>query len=59
MRPDEALPPIYALALRLRDEGHDVDAIAARLGIEPESLEPLLRIAAAKLASARRLDEIE
>jgi DNA-directed RNA polymerase specialized sigma24 family protein len=43
------LPEAYAAALRLRDAGLDDDAIAARLGIEVAGVEPLLRLAAAKL----------
>jgi DNA-directed RNA polymerase specialized sigma24 family protein len=45
----DELPESYAVALRLRDAGHDNNAIATGLGIEPESVEPLLRLANAKL----------
>jgi hypothetical protein len=43
------LPTAYAVALRLRDGGHDVEAIAARLDIACEAVAPLLRMADAKL----------
>jgi hypothetical protein len=39
----------YATALRLHEQGRD-DDIATRLGIEPEAVGPLLRVAEAKLA---------
>jgi DNA-directed RNA polymerase specialized sigma24 family protein len=45
----DELPESYAVALRLRDAGHDNTAIATALGTEPESVEPLLRLANAKL----------
>ena len=47
-----ALPETYAEALRLRDEGLAGAAIAVRLDIPVESVEPLLEIAEAKLAGA-------
>jgi DNA-directed RNA polymerase specialized sigma24 family protein len=43
------LPDVYGRALRLRDEGVNAEEIAARLNIEPEAVQPLMRIAAAKL----------
>jgi DNA-directed RNA polymerase specialized sigma24 family protein len=45
----DRLPEAYAAALRLQDEGHDHKAIAARLGLAPDAVAPLLRVAAAKL----------
>jgi DNA-directed RNA polymerase specialized sigma24 family protein len=45
----DELPESYAVALRLRDAGHHDAAIAIALGIELESVEPLLRLANAKL----------
>lgn len=45
------LPGAYSLALRLRDAGLDDDLIAECLAIERESLEPLLKVAEAKLAA--------
>jgi DNA-directed RNA polymerase specialized sigma24 family protein len=45
----DRLPEAYANALRLRDQGHDNEAIAARLNISPEAVGPLLRLASAKL----------
>ena len=45
----DRLPDAYAAALRLQDEGHDDQAIAARLGLAPAAVGPLLRMAAAKL----------
>jgi hypothetical protein len=46
----EALPHTYAIALRLRDEGIETDAMARVLDVEPESVGPLLTLAEAKLA---------
>jgi DNA-directed RNA polymerase specialized sigma24 family protein len=46
----DGLPEAYATALRLRDAGCSDEMIADRLGIEPEAVAPLLRIALAKLA---------
>jgi DNA-directed RNA polymerase specialized sigma24 family protein len=43
------LPEAYATAIRLRDEELNDQAIAAQLDIEVEAVEPLLRLAAAKL----------
>jgi DNA-directed RNA polymerase specialized sigma24 family protein len=43
------LPEPYAEAIRLHDSGQD-DAIAERLGIESESVGPLIEVAEAKLA---------
>ncbi|HEY1369798.1 MAG TPA: sigma factor-like helix-turn-helix DNA-binding protein [Gaiellaceae bacterium] len=43
------LPEVYAAALRLRDAGADEQEIARELGMEPEAVEPLLRVAVAKL----------
>ena len=45
----DRLPEAYANALRLYDQGHDNQAIAARLDVPPEAVGPLLRLAAAKL----------
>jgi DNA-directed RNA polymerase specialized sigma24 family protein len=45
------LPEAYAAALRLRDAGLTDKAIAARLGIEVEAVDALLRVAVAKLAA--------
>jgi hypothetical protein len=46
----EALPHTYAIALRLRDEGIEPDAMARVLDVEPEAISPLLELAEAKLA---------
>jgi DNA-directed RNA polymerase specialized sigma24 family protein len=45
----DRLPEAYAAALRLQDEGHDDNAIAARLDLTPAAVGPLLRVATAKL----------
>lgn len=45
----DRLPEAYAAALRLQDEGHDDKAIAIRLGLAPDAVGPLLRVAVAKL----------
>jgi DNA-directed RNA polymerase specialized sigma24 family protein len=47
----DRLPEAYAAALRLYDEGHDDQAIAARLHLPAEAVGPLLRVATAKLHS--------
>ena len=46
----EALPNTYAIALRLRDEGVQPDAMARVLNVEPEAVGPLVTLAEAKLA---------
>lgn len=46
-----ALPETYGLALRLQAEGLDPDAIGRVLGIETESVGPLLELAKSKLAA--------
>jgi hypothetical protein len=43
------LPLAHAVAVRLREAGADDELIATALDIEPEGVEPLLAIAAAKL----------
>lgn len=45
------LPEAYAAALRLRRGGVDDGAIAEQLGLEPQAIGPLLRLAEAKLAA--------
>jgi DNA-directed RNA polymerase specialized sigma24 family protein len=47
----ERLPETYAEVLRLREHGEADEAIAAQLGIEPEAVEPLVRVAEAKFAA--------
>jgi DNA-directed RNA polymerase specialized sigma24 family protein len=53
----DQLPEAHAAVLRLRDLGLSERTIAERLGLEPEAVGPLLRLAEAKraalLASAR------
>lgn len=59
MEPAEALarlPRPYAVALRLRADGAGDALIAARVGVEPEAVGPLLRIARAKLRAMRDSD---
>ncbi len=46
----DLLPEAYAKALRLLDEGAEQRTIAEHLGIEHESVGPLLEMARAKLA---------
>jgi DNA-directed RNA polymerase specialized sigma24 family protein len=43
------LPVAYAVALRLSDLGVSTDVIAQAVGVEPEAVGPLLRLAQAKL----------
>lgn len=45
------LPPMYSLALRLRDAGWSAERLAKRLAVEPEALGPLLDVADAKLVA--------
>ncbi|HEY4852347.1 MAG TPA: sigma factor-like helix-turn-helix DNA-binding protein [Streptosporangiaceae bacterium] len=53
----DRLPEAYATALLLCDQGHDNDAIAARLNLPPEAVGPLLRLAAAKLQTILAANE--
>lgn len=46
----DRLPPVYARALRLADDGSSVAVIAADLGIDPAAVTSLLEIGAEKLA---------
>jgi hypothetical protein len=46
----QALPPSYAIALRLLDAGVEPDAVARVLDVEPEAVGPLLTPAEAKVA---------
>lgn len=48
------LPPSYSLALRLRRAGTPADVICEYLGLEPEALDALLRVAEDKLDAAMR-----
>jgi hypothetical protein len=48
---ENRLPETYSRALRLRRDGADEAAIAAQLGIQPQAVGALLRIAEAKLAT--------
>ena len=48
------LPVVYAVALRLSDAGLSTEMIAHAVGVAPEAVDPLLRLAQAKLAE--RLD---
>lgn len=53
MNRDDALtrlPEMYALVLRMRDQGFDDATIAAQLEIPVQAARPLLSIAEAKLA---------
>ena len=52
----DRLPLPYSEALRLRDAGVAEAVIAEILGIEPEAISTLMRVAEAKLAAARSLD---
>jgi DNA-directed RNA polymerase specialized sigma24 family protein len=45
-----ALPRAHALVLRGALSGFDEDELAALVGVPPESVRPLLRLAAAKLS---------
>jgi DNA-directed RNA polymerase specialized sigma24 family protein len=47
------LPEAYAAVLRLRADGLDDERIAALLGLKPEGVDPLVRVARAKLAALR------
>lgn len=50
------LPLAHAVALRMADAGADEALIASALGIDPESVGPLLAIARAKAERLRRAD---
>ena len=51
------LPIVHGLALRLSDEGEPPDRIAKFLGVEPETVGPLLEVASAKLEEILGRDE--
>jgi|GraSoiStandDraft_54_1057290.scaffolds.fasta_scaffold102987_4 hypothetical protein len=53
----DRLPEAYAAALRLQDDGHDDNAIAARLDLAPAAVGPLLRVATAKLHTILAADK--
>jgi hypothetical protein len=53
----DRLPRPYALALRLRDAGVDDALIAESVGVEPEALPTLLKIATAKLDNLTRSEQ--
>jgi DNA-directed RNA polymerase specialized sigma24 family protein len=53
----DRLPETYARALRLRDVGLRDEDIAMRLGIPPEAIAALLRVAEAKLTRLMASDE--
>ena len=44
------LPVVYQRVLRWLDQGWSGEQIAARLGIDPLAVDPLIRLAQAKLA---------
>jgi DNA-directed RNA polymerase specialized sigma24 family protein len=52
----DELPQSYAVALRLRASGADDALIAIALGIDVESVGPLLAVARRKLARTREDD---
>lgn len=54
----DQLPARYAVALRLVESGAEPGLIARALGIEPESVGPLLQLADAKLSELLASDEI-
>jgi DNA-directed RNA polymerase specialized sigma24 family protein len=43
------LPVAYAVAMRLSELGFSTDVIAHAIGVEPDAVDPLLRLAHAKL----------
>jgi hypothetical protein len=47
----EELPPLHAVAVRLRDEGADNHVIAVALAIDDDQVPTLLEIADAKLTN--------
>jgi DNA-directed RNA polymerase specialized sigma24 family protein len=53
----DQLPEAYATALRLDDQGHDNQAIGARLSLPPEAVPQLLRLATAKLRNLLAANE--
>lgn len=54
----DQLPTRYAVALRLAESGAEPELIARALGIEPESVQPLLLLAHAKLAELLAADDL-
>ncbi len=53
----DQLPEAYANALRLHDQGHNNQAIGARLGLPVEAVPRVLRIATAKLRNLLAANE--
>ncbi len=53
----DQLPETYAKALRLHDQGHNNQAIGARLDVPPEAVPRILRIASAKLRNLLAANE--
>jgi DNA-directed RNA polymerase specialized sigma24 family protein len=49
----DQLPALYARALRLRDAGLPDDDIAERIGVHPEAMDTVFRVAQAKLDRLR------
>lgn len=47
----------HAVAIVLDDDGYDHETIGRRLGVHPDAVEPLLRVARAKLVSLQDLEE--
>ena len=54
----DSLPPAYAVALRLRDDGLGPAEIALRLSIAPEAVASTLELADAKLARLIAIEEV-
>ncbi|MGV9868848.1 hypothetical protein [Rhodococcus koreensis] len=53
----ERLPLPYSMALRLRAAGLSDELIAECVGVEPEAVGPMLRVAEAKLAAAGYIND--
>jgi DNA-directed RNA polymerase specialized sigma24 family protein len=51
------LPAAHARALDLVEQGLDTEELADRLHLDPSAVDPLLRVARAKLAALEALDE--
>lgn len=50
------LPPVYARALQLHDEGWDKRRIARELAVDPAAIGPMLHLAQAKLTRLMQLE---
>ena len=54
----QQLPVLHAVAIRLRDDGHDDHVIAVALGIDDDQVPSSLRVARRKLDRLLSMDDV-